>query len=90
MPAAAGDSEPAISVCIAQRALCAAAGGGDDARTYFLTLICETDDVEAVYRRAVEKGATEVAAPVEKPWGQVVGWVRAPEGTLVAIGSPVE
>ena len=48
-PTAGGDSGPAISVCIAQRALCVPAAGGDnDARTYFLTLICETDDVGAV------------------------------------------
>ena len=50
----------------------------------------ETEDVETAYRRAVYKGAFEIAAPAQKPWGQMVGWVRAPEGTLVAIGSPVE
>ncbi|HDZ20645.1 hypothetical protein LCGC14_0274500 [marine sediment metagenome] len=47
-PAAGGDSGPAISVCIAQRALSVPTAGADDARTYFLTLICETDDVGAV------------------------------------------
>ena len=49
----------------------------------------ETDDVAAVFQRAIDRGATEIAAPVDKPWGQVVGWVRAPDGTLIAIGSPV-
>ena len=50
----------------------------------------ETDDVTAAYQRAVDKGATGLATRVEKPWGQVVAWVRAPEGTLVAIGSPID
>ncbi|MCG8585818.1 MAG: VOC family protein [Pirellulales bacterium] len=49
----------------------------------------ETDDVAVAYQRAIDNGATAVAAPADKPWGQTVAWVRAPEGTLVAIGSPV-
>jgi len=49
----------------------------------------ETDDVAAAYERAVDRGATGLAAPAKKPWGQVVAWVRAPEGTLVAIGTPM-
>ena len=49
----------------------------------------ETDDVSVAFQRAIDKGATSVAAPKEKPWGQTVAWIRAPEGTLVAIGSPI-
>jgi lactoylglutathione lyase len=50
----------------------------------------ETNDVQAAYDRAISKGATSAAEPAEKPWGQTVAWVRAPEGTLIALGSPME
>ncbi len=49
----------------------------------------ETDDVPAMFRRAVEAGATAVAEPVTKPWGQMVAYVTDPNGTLVEIGAPV-
>lgn len=48
-----------------------------------------TDDVPAAFARAVAAGATPLAPPTTKPWGQTVGYVRAPEGTLVEICSPV-
>lgn len=48
-----------------------------------------TDDVPAAHARAVARGATELAAPTTKPWGQVVSYVRAPDGTLVEICTPV-
>ena len=48
----------------------------------------ESDDVAAAYAHAVEAGATPLAEPVEKPWGQVVAYVRDPDGILVEIGSP--
>lgn len=46
-----------------------------------------TDDVAAAMRRAVEAGGSEVAAPVTKPWGQVVGYVRDVNGFLVEIAT---
>lgn len=49
-----------------------------------------TDDVERVYRRALEGGARSVAAPKAKPWGQVVAYVRDEEGFLIEICTPVE
>ena len=48
-----------------------------------------TDDVPTAHQRAVKAGATELAAPNAKPWGQVVSYVRAPDGTLIEICSPV-
>ncbi len=48
-----------------------------------------TSDVPGAHARAVAAGATELAAPVAKPWGQVVSWVRAPDGTLVELCTPV-
>ena len=48
-----------------------------------------TSDVPGAPARAVAAGATELAAPVAKPWGQVVSWGRAPDGTLVELCTPV-
>ena len=48
-----------------------------------------TDDVHAAHRAAIANGATELSAPTQKPWGQVVSYVRTPDGTLVELCSPV-
>ena len=42
-------------------------------------------DVQAAYDRAVAAGAQPLAAPVAKPWGQVVAYVRCPDGCLVEL-----
>lgn len=43
------------------------------------------DDVPAAYDRAVAAGARAMAAPLTKPWGQTVAYVRCPDGTLVEL-----
>jgi len=48
-----------------------------------------TSDVAAAHARAVSCGAQELAAPVTKPWGQVVSYVRAPDGCLIELCTPV-
>lgn len=48
-----------------------------------------TDDVVAAHARALGAGATELSAPASKPWGQVVSYVRCPDGTLVELCTPV-
>lgn len=48
-----------------------------------------TTDVAAAHARALAAGATEIAAPVSKPWGQTVAYVRCPDGTLVELCSPM-
>lgn len=48
-----------------------------------------TRDVSAAHARALKEGAIELSAPTTKPWGQVVSYVRAPDGCLVEICSPV-
>ncbi|MDE2427788.1 MAG: VOC family protein [Burkholderiales bacterium] len=47
------------------------------------------DDVQAAHARALRSGASELAAPAEKPWGQTVSYVRCPDGTLVELCSPM-
>jgi lactoylglutathione lyase len=48
-----------------------------------------TEDVEQAHRAALAAGAAEVAAPAAKPWGQVVSYVRCPDGSLVELCSPM-
>jgi predicted enzyme related to lactoylglutathione lyase len=48
------------------------------------------DDPEAAFARTVENGATVIAEPKRKPWGQLVSYVRDPFGTLLEVCSPTE
>ena len=48
-----------------------------------------TSDVQAAHTKAIAAGATELAAPVQKPWGQTVSYVRCPDGTLVELCTPI-
>ena len=48
-----------------------------------------TDDVQVAHNKALAAGAKELAAPLKKPWGQVVSYVRCPDGTLVELCTPV-
>lgn len=48
-----------------------------------------TEDVHAAHKSALGQGATELSAPAAKPWGQTVSHVRAPDGTLVELCTPV-
>ncbi len=49
----------------------------------------ETDDVPGALARAVAAGAERVMDVTGTPWGQTLAYVRAPEGTLVEICTPV-
>ena len=48
-----------------------------------------TENVAAAHATAIEAGALELAAPSKKPWGQVVSYVRAPDGCLVELCTPI-
>ena len=48
-----------------------------------------TPAVLEAHAKALKAGAAELKAPESKPWGQVVSYVRCPDGTLVEICSPV-
>ena len=48
-----------------------------------------TNDVPAAHEKAIAAGAKELAAPVRKPWGQTVSYVRCPDGVLVEICTPI-
>jgi catechol 2,3-dioxygenase-like lactoylglutathione lyase family enzyme len=48
-----------------------------------------TPTVAEAHAKALAAGAAEVRAPESKPWGQIVSYVRCPDGALVEICSPV-
>ncbi|MDR0212545.1 MAG: VOC family protein [Comamonas sp.] len=48
-----------------------------------------TEDVELAHRNALSAGAVEMATPVAKPWGQVVSYLRCPDGTMVELCTPM-
>lgn len=48
-----------------------------------------TDDVAASFQCALAAGAVDVKRPEQKPWEQVVGYVRDLNGFLVEICSPM-
>lgn len=48
-----------------------------------------TAHVEQAHAKAIAAGALTVKAPMVKPWGQTVSYVRCPDGTLVELCSAV-
>ena len=48
-----------------------------------------TDDVPAAVNTAIAAGAEMISEPAEKPWGQIVGYVRAPDGVLIEVCTPI-
>lgn len=48
-----------------------------------------TEHVADAFQQAVNAGASALAAPAQKPWGQTVAYVRCPDGTLIELCSPM-
>ena len=48
-----------------------------------------TDDVPAAFKKAVSTGAIALKEPEEKPWGQVVAYVRAVDGSIIELCTPI-
>lgn len=48
-----------------------------------------TDHVEQQFDKAILSGAISVVKPTQKPWGQIVSYVRDNNGCLVEICSPM-
>ena len=48
-----------------------------------------TDNVEKVFEVALKAGAQEVKRAEKKPWGQIVAYVRDPDGFLIEICTPM-
>jgi catechol 2,3-dioxygenase-like lactoylglutathione lyase family enzyme len=48
-----------------------------------------TTDVAAAHAKALACGGRELSAPKTKPWGQTVSYVRAPDGCLIELCTPI-
>jgi lactoylglutathione lyase len=62
---------------------------GDSPRPLGMEIALVTADVAAAFERALALGASELAAPRQQPWGQTVAWVRAPDGCLIELCTPI-
>lgn len=60
---------------------------GDDPPPFEVAFAC--DDVAAAYEQALAAGATAIAEPKRKPWGQTVAYVRDGDGAIVELCTPV-
>jgi lactoylglutathione lyase len=49
-----------------------------------------TKEVDGAFQKALKGGAAELKAPIDKPWGQRVGYVKDCNGFLIEICSPLE
>lgn len=47
------------------------------------------DDIENAWKQAVDAGAVVVKEPTQKPWGQMVGYLRDINGFLVEVCTSV-
>jgi len=61
----------------------------DSTKPLGIEIALVTSSVAEAHAKALAAGATELKEPEAKPWGQVVSYVRCPDGTLVEICSPV-
>lgn len=59
----------------------------DDPPPFEVAFTC--DDVAAAYEQALAAGASSIAAPKQKPWGQTVAYVRDGDGAIVELCTPV-
>jgi uncharacterized glyoxalase superfamily protein PhnB len=48
-----------------------------------------TPDVPALFKRAVNAGATVISEPATKPWGQTMAYLRDNSGHLVELCTPM-
>ena len=60
----------------------------EDAAGIEISLV--TDHVEQQFDKAIKAGAISVVKPIQKPWGQIISYVRDNNGCLVEICSPIE
>ena len=58
-------------------------------KPFGIELAFVTDDVPTAFARAVSTGAIALKEPEEKPWGQIVGYVRAVDGSIIELCSPI-
>lgn len=55
-----------------------------------IELALVTEHVQEVVHKALELGAIIVENPIEKPWGQIVCYIRDLDGFLLEICAPIK
>jgi lactoylglutathione lyase len=55
-----------------------------------IALVVSSDELTACYQRALSAGGTSVAEPKKQAWGQVISYVRDPNGHLIEICTPTD
>ena len=63
--------------------------GSIKGKPFGLELAFVTEDVKAAYDKAIACGALAIKQPVVKPWDQTVGYVRAIDGSIVSLCTPI-
>ncbi len=58
-------------------------------KVYSLSIAFVTEDVEGAFRKSLAAGAFEIKKPIEKPWGQIVGYVKDCNGYIIKLCSPM-
>jgi lactoylglutathione lyase len=58
-------------------------------KPFGLELALVTETVLETMEQAVSAGATVIEKPIQKPWGQTVGYIRDLDGFLLEICSPI-
>lgn len=48
-----------------------------------------SEDVNEAFRKSIAAGASEIKKPIEKPWGQLVGYVKDCNGYVIELCSPM-
>ncbi len=58
-------------------------------QTTTMEIALVTDNVRVAFDSAVSVGATALHQPEEKPWGQIVAYIRDLNGFLIELCSPI-
>jgi uncharacterized glyoxalase superfamily protein PhnB len=62
---------------------------GESEVTLGIEIALVTKEVEKAHELAISHGATEIKKPENKPWGQLVSYIRCPSGMLVELCTPI-
>lgn len=58
-------------------------------KPFGIELALVTDNVQEIIDKALELGAIVVEHPIQKPWGQTVGYITDIDGFLLEICTPI-
>ena len=63
---------------------------GEESTPPAVSITLLTNDVAGSIDAAMAAGARRYVDPIDKPWGQTVGYVLDPNGVLIEIATPVQ